>query len=125
MDLTGKELTITDFTQGKTLGTGAFGRVRFVTYNKEPRKYYALKTLKKQAIIKMKQVDHIMSEKAILKTLKHPFIVNMYGSFHDQRFIYMVLEYVIGGEFFTHLRKAGRFDNSQSCFYAACIASIF
>eukprot|EP00419_Tripos_fusus_P088582 CAMPEP_0172854968 /NCGR_PEP_ID=MMETSP1075-20121228/59489_1 /TAXON_ID=2916 /ORGANISM="Ceratium fusus, Strain PA161109" /LENGTH=57 /DNA_ID=CAMNT_0013701757 /DNA_START=44 /DNA_END=214 /DNA_ORIENTATION=+ len=41
----------------KTLGTGAFGRVRFVTHM-ATGKHYALKTLKKAAIIKMKQVDH-------------------------------------------------------------------
>uniref|UniRef100_A0A7S2DXE4 cAMP-dependent protein kinase n=1 Tax=Alexandrium andersonii TaxID=327968 RepID=A0A7S2DXE4_9DINO len=113
-----------DFKLGKTLGTGAFGRVRFVTYAASG-KHYALKTLKKAAIIKMKQVDHIMSEKAILQMLDHPFIVNMWGSFHDDRYVYMVLEYVVGGEFFTHLRKAGRFDNEQSCFYASQIAAIF
>lgn len=124
MDLTGKPLQLSEFTLGKTLGTGAFGRVRFVTY-KATGNFYALKTLKKAAIIKMKQVDHIVSEKAILHTLKHPFIVNMYGSFHDSRFIHMLLEYIVGGEFFTHLRKAGRFDNDQSCFYAAQIAAIF
>eukprot|EP00416_Gambierdiscus_australes_P038958 CAMPEP_0171098982 /NCGR_PEP_ID=MMETSP0766_2-20121228/50035_1 /TAXON_ID=439317 /ORGANISM="Gambierdiscus australes, Strain CAWD 149" /LENGTH=325 /DNA_ID=CAMNT_0011558475 /DNA_START=53 /DNA_END=1030 /DNA_ORIENTATION=+ len=124
MDLSGKSLALTDFVPGKTLGTGAFGRVRFVTF-KNTSQFYALKTLKKAAIIKMKQVDHIVSEKSILVTLKHPFIVNMYGSFHDSRYIHMLLEYIVGGEFFTHLRKAGRFDNDQSCFYAAQIASIF
>ncbi|CAE8618224.1 unnamed protein product [Polarella glacialis] len=124
MDLRDQTLASTDFTQGKTLGTGAFGRVRFVTH-KASGKYYALKTLKKAAIIKMKQVDHIVSEKAILEKLNHPFIVNMYGSFHDARYIFMILEYIVGGEFFTHLRKAGRFENEQSCFYGAQIAAIF
>jgi len=124
MDLSAKSLAVGDFQVGKTLGTGAFGRVRFVTY-KATSNFYALKTLKKASIIKMKQVDHIVSEKSILQTLKHPFIVNMYGSFHDNRYIYMVLEYIIGGEFFTHLRKAGRFDNDASCFFGACVAAIF
>jgi len=119
-----KELTLADFNLGKTLGTGAFGRVRFVTH-KGTNSFYALKTLKKASIIKMKQVDHIVSEKAILQSLQHPFIVNMYGAFHDKRYIHMALEYIVGGEFFTHLRKAGRFDNEQSCFYAAQIAAIF
>jgi serine/threonine protein kinase len=123
-DLTGKSLTVTDFSLGKTLGTGAFGRVRFVTH-KATNNIYALKTLKKASIIKMKQVDHIVSEKSILMQLKHPFIVNMWGSFHDQRYIYMVLEYIVGGEFFTHLRKAGRFENEASMFFGACIAAIF
>eukprot|EP00421_Protoceratium_reticulatum_P017376 CAMPEP_0168380830 /NCGR_PEP_ID=MMETSP0228-20121227/12563_1 /TAXON_ID=133427 /ORGANISM="Protoceratium reticulatum, Strain CCCM 535 (=CCMP 1889)" /LENGTH=327 /DNA_ID=CAMNT_0008393909 /DNA_START=48 /DNA_END=1031 /DNA_ORIENTATION=+ len=124
MDLSDKSLSAAEFVHGKTLGTGAFGRVRFVTY-KPTGQFYALKTLKKAAIIKMKQVDHIVSEKSILVQLKHPFIVNMYGSFHDNRYIHMLLEYIVGGEFFTHLRKAGRFDNDQSCFYAAQIAAIF
>eukprot|EP00434_Breviolum_minutum_P029095 symbB.v1.2.025734.t2/scaffold2517.1/size77087/3 len=96
----------------------------FVTHKGNGR-HYALKTLKKAAIIKMKQVDHIMSEKQILAKLQHPFIVNMFGSFHDPRYIYMVLEYIVGGEFFTHLRKAGRFENEQSLFYAAQITCIF
>eukprot|EP00439_Symbiodinium_sp_Y106_P070075 s2721_g12.t1 len=124
MDLSGEKLSVSDFSLGKTLGTGAFGRVRFVTHKSSGR-HYALKTLKKAAIIKMKQVDHIMSEKQILAKLQHPFIVNMFGSFHDPRYIYMVLEYIVGGEFFTHLRKAGRFDNEQSLFYAAQITCIF
>mmetsp|Transcript_22050 Transcript_22050/g.50380 ORF Transcript_22050/g.50380 Transcript_22050/m.50380 type:complete len:321 (+) Transcript_22050:67-1029(+) len=124
MDLTGQPLNVSDFTLGKTLGTGAFGRVRFVTH-KATGQFYALKTLKKAAVIKMKQVDHLMSEKNILQTLKFPLIVNMYGSFHDQRYVYMVLEYIVGGEFFTHLRKAGHFDNGTACFYAAQITAIF
>lgn len=124
LDLSDKKLCVNDFIAGKTLGTGAFGRVKFVTF-KATSKNYALKTLKKAAIIKMKQVDHIVSEKAILVSLKHPFIVNMYGSFHDPRYIYMLLEYIVGGEFFTHLRKAGRFENDQSMFYASQIAAIF
>lgn len=124
MDLSGKTLLIDEFQLGKTLGTGAFGRVRFVTH-KPSGNHYALKTLKKAAIIKMKQVDHIISEKAILSKLQHPFIVNMFGSFHDSRYIHMCLEYIVGGEFFTHLRKAGRFDNDQSCFYGASITAIF
>jgi serine/threonine protein kinase len=123
-DLNSKTLAVGDFVLGKTLGTGAFGRVRFVTH-KATNNFYALKTLKKASIIKMKQVDHIVSEKNILVTLKHPLIVNMWGSFHDQRYIYMLLEYIVGGEFFTHLRKAGRFDNELSCFYGAQIAAIF
>jgi len=124
LDLCAKALTAADFNLGKTLGTGAFGRVRFVTY-KPNGQHYALKMLKKAAIIKMKQVDHIVSEKNILTQMNHPFIVNMYGSFHDARLIFMVLEYIVGGEFFTHLRKAQRFEDGQSCFYAAQITCIF
>ena len=50
-------------------------------------------------------MDHGAQNLRILAKLQHPFIVNMFGSFHDPRYIYMVLEYIVGGEFFTHLRK--------------------
>merc|ERR1719210_1126426 len=66
-----------------------------------------------------------MSEKQILSEMSHPFIVNLHGTFHDSRYIYMVLEYIVGGEFFTHLRKAGRLENDAAAFYAGQIGSIF
>jgi len=126
MYLRDKVLSVNDFELGKTLGTGSFGRVRFVRYTKGGETdFYALKILKKSAIIRLKQVDHIASEKAILMSLSHPFIVNLFGCFHDSRYLYLLLEYVVGGEFFTHLRKAGRFENETAKFYSAGITLIF
>jgi serine/threonine protein kinase len=122
--LDGKSLSVGSFDIGKTLGTGSFGRVRFVVL-KHNKQHFALTILKKSAIIRLKQVDHIASEKNILQELHHPVIGNMYATFHDQRYLYFLLEYVVGGEFFTHLRKAGRFDNDTSLFYAAQITAIF
>src|SRR5690554_5600484 len=43
----------------------------------------------------------------------------------DVKYLYMVLEYIVGGEFFTHLRKVGRFDATASRFYAGQIATVF
>ena len=48
-----------------------------------------------------------------------------YTAFQDDRNLYMLLEYIIGGEFFSHLRKAGRFPNDTSKFYAAQITLVF
>ncbi len=76
----------------------------------------------------MVKVEHMISEKEILTILSndpHPFIVNLMTSFQDEKYIYMVLEYVIGGEFFTHLRNAGRFDSKTASFYAAHVVLIF
>lgn len=100
--------------------TGTFGRVRLVTYNyKNKPMYFALKMLKKNEIIRLKQVDHIKAEKEILSRIAHPFIVSLYSSFQDDCMLYMLMEYVIGGELFTQLRKVGRFGNDTSRFYAA------
>lgn len=117
-------LSIESFDMGKTVGTGSFGRVRFVT-QKETGNFYALKILKKSAIIKMKQVEHVIQEKNILKMLRHPFTVNLFGLFSCDRYLYLALEYVCGGEFFSHLRKRGRFSNHVARFFAAQITSIF
>lgn len=119
-----RTLVKSDFNLGRTLGTGAFGRVRFVTHISTGQ-HYALKMLKKAVVIKMKQVDHILNERNILQSLDHPFIVNMHGSFHDSMYVFMLLEYVVGGEFYTRLRKVGRLDTNAARFYAAQITSIF
>jgi serine/threonine protein kinase len=81
--------------------------------------------LKKAEIMRLQQVEHIISEKDILRSLSHPFIVNMAGSFQDTSHLFMVLEFIVGGEFFTHLRRAGRFDSNTSRFYGAQIVDIF
>ena len=104
----------------ETLGTGTFGRVRLVQY-KETNKYYALKVLKKQEVVRLKQLEHVMNEKRVLAQISHPFIVHMEAAFQDSRNLYMLLELVIGGELFSHLRKAGRFSNETSRKYAAMI----
>lgn len=113
-----------DFDVGVTLGTGSFGRVRFATH-KATTTQWAIKILKKSEVIRLQQVEHIMSEKTILDQCKHPFIVHLACTFQDKRQLYMVLEYVIGGEFFTHLRNAGRLDTISSRFYSAQVALIF
>jgi len=100
------------------VGTGTFGKVYLVKH-KVTGKYYAMKTLKKTEVVRLKQVEHINSEKSILTAIKHPFIVNLYRSFQDEKYLYMVMEYVIGGELFSHLRRAGRFNNDVTRFFAA------
>mmetsp|Transcript_102295 Transcript_102295/g.292818 ORF Transcript_102295/g.292818 Transcript_102295/m.292818 type:complete len:285 (-) Transcript_102295:3808-4662(-) len=81
--------------------------------------------LKKSEVVRLQQVDHMISERSILIGLNHPFIVNLATTFQDPRYLYMVLEYVQGGELFTHLRKAGRFDHPTAKFYSASVVSIF
>nr|CCA21380.1 cAMPdependent protein kinase catalytic subunit putat [Albugo laibachii Nc14] len=117
-------LDASQFEMGVTLGTGSFGRVRFATH-KSTSTYWAIKILKKAEIIRLQQVEHMLSEKSILLCLDHPFVVNLAGTYQDPKYLYMVLEYIVGGEFFTHLRKAGRFDNNTTKFYASQVVSIF
>ncbi len=113
-----------EFDLGVTLGTGSFGRVRFVTH-KASGSHWAIKILKKSEVIRLQQVEHMIWEKTILEASDHPFIVYLTCTFQDPRHLYMVLEYVVGGEFFTHLRNAGRLDANSAKFYSAQVAVIF
>ncbi|KAJ1974958.1 cAMP-dependent protein kinase catalytic subunit [Dimargaris xerosporica] len=101
-----------------TLGTGTFGRV-YLCRRRNTDEYYAMKILRKAEVVKLKQVEHINSERTILSQVEFPFIVHLYNTFQDQTSLFMLQEYVVGGELFTHLRKAGRFPNDVTRFYAA------
>jgi protein kinase X len=77
------EFYLNDFKILQTLGTGTFGRVRLVKHRDDPDSVepLALKCLKKSAVIKLKQIDHIKSEKKVLASIDHPFIVCLKGTF--------------------------------------------
>lgn len=112
--------TLNDYTVVKTLGTGSFGRVILVQ-EKATAEFRALKVLEKKEILRLKQVEHTINEKNILAAVRFPFIVHMSASFKDNSNVYMVLDYAIGGELFSHLRAEGRFIEPRACMYAAQI----
>lgn len=113
--------TLADFSIRRTLGTGSFGRVHLVQ-SRHNEKFYAVKVLKKYQVVKMKQVEHTNSEKAMLERVRHPFLVNLWGTFQDTKNLYMVMDFVEGGELFSLLRKSQRFPNPVAKFYAAEVA---
>jgi serine/threonine protein kinase len=94
----------------ETLGTGTFGRVKLIRH-KFTGQYFAIKILKKSTIIRLKQVEHISNERELLTLINCDFTVNLYKTFKDEFHLMMILEYVPGGELFSHIRKAGKFPN--------------
>ncbi|CAG8437068.1 10505_t:CDS:10 [Ambispora gerdemannii] len=115
---------LSDFSICRTLGTGSFGRVHLVQ-SKRNSKYYAMKVLKKAEVVRLKQVEHTNNEKRVLEQVNHPFLVNLWGSFQDNANLYMVMDYVVGGELFSVLRKAKRFPDHVAKFYAAEVLLAF
>ncbi|KAG0000005.1 camp-dependent protein kinase catalytic subunit [Entomortierella chlamydospora] len=108
---------LSDFTFSRTIGTGSCGRVHLVqsVYNS---RFYALKVLKKRQIVQSNQVEHVNEEKRVLERIRHPFLVKTWGTFQDLSSLYIVMDYVVGGELFSVLRRMQRFSNSVAKFYA-------
>lgn len=100
-------LTLKSFDVIGTLGTGTFGRVLLVKL-RDPlpnapsashhSNYFALKVLEKAKVVKMKQVEHVKSEKDILAAVRHPFAVNLHATFQDSNCVYLLMEFARGGE---------------------------
>lgn len=102
--------TLTDFIIQRTLGTGSFGRVHLVQ-SRHNLRFYAIKVLKKGQVVKMKQVEHTNDERKMLQKVKHPFLITLWGTFQDNRNLYMVMDFIEGGELFSLLRKSQVFGD--------------
>ncbi|VDQ04883.1 unnamed protein product [Trichobilharzia regenti] len=113
-----------DFERIRTLGRGAFGRVLLVRHI-ETDSFYALKVLSKVEIVKSRQVDNAINEKRILSACNFPFVIRLFYSFKDNSYLYMVMEFVIGGEMFTLLRNMRRFPENMVKFYGAQVVLAF
>lgn len=107
-----------DFRLMKTVGTGTFSRVRIAQYHRT-EEIIVIKIMRKADIVKMRQVEHIKNEKNILSSISHPLLVNLRYTFQDRSNLYLVFDYVPGGELFRMLRTQGQFPLATTRFYAA------
>ncbi len=117
----GEERTTTkDFELLKVLGKGGYGKVfqvRKVTGN-NCGKIFAMKVLKKATIVRnQKDTDHTKAERNILESVKHPFIVDLIYAFQTGGKLYLILDYLSGGELFMHLEREGIFLEDTASFY--------
>jgi tRNA A-37 threonylcarbamoyl transferase component Bud32 len=113
---------LSDFELLKVLGRGAFGKVMQVR-KKDNGKIYAMKILKKRAIIARNQVEHTKAERKILQTLEHPFLMKLRFAFQTKEKLYLILDYVKGGELFFHLKNNRRFSEEVAKLWVAQVAS--
>ena len=97
------------------LGEGTFGRVILYNINGVP---VAVKALKKRPMLELTQLVHVQDEILILKQAKYPFIVQYYSGFQDEECVYLLLEYIQGGEMFSYLRDEGKFDLKRTRLYS-------
>jgi len=77
--------------------------------------------IKKQLILQSNEVEHTNAELKILSQLNHPFLVRLHGAFQTAENLYLVLDFMGGGELFHHLQKQRHFSEKQVLMYAAML----
>lgn len=114
-----KRLTTDDFYPEKIIGIGSFGQVRLVK-KKDSGEIFAMKTMIKSAMVLKNQVSHVRAERNILASKnKTPWLVDLFCSFQDEHNLYLVMEFLPGGDLMGLLIKENVLDEQTTLFYAA------
>uniref|UniRef100_A0A4W5Q7X8 non-specific serine/threonine protein kinase n=1 Tax=Hucho hucho TaxID=62062 RepID=A0A4W5Q7X8_9TELE len=123
-NLTGhvERVGIENFELLKVLGTGAYGKVFLVrkVSGHDAGQLYAMKVLKKATIIqKAKTAEHTRTERQVLEHIRQsPFLVTLHYAFQTDTKLHLILDYVNGGELFTHLVQRVRFKEQEVALYS-------
>jgi serine/threonine protein kinase len=117
-ELYSKTININHFDIVKVIGRGSFGKV-YLVKKKDDEKFYAMKVLKKEAISSPSQRLHTIAERKILQEIDSKFVVKLHYAFQNPDKLYFVMDFLNGGEMFTHLRKNVKFSEKRARFYAA------
>uniref|UniRef100_A0A182JDZ3 Serine/threonine-protein kinase greatwall n=1 Tax=Anopheles atroparvus TaxID=41427 RepID=A0A182JDZ3_ANOAO len=116
--------TIKDFSILKPISRGAFGKV-FLGYKKsDQKKLYAIKVMQKTEMINKNMVSQVITERNALALSRSPFCVTLFYSLQTLSSVYLVMEYMVGGDLKSLLTMYGFFDEPTARFYAAeiCLA---
>ena len=116
-------LKLGDYQIGETIKILPLGRVK-IAKNKHTNENILIKILKKSTIINTKQTQHIFNEINLFSTISHPWISNFKGANHDEKYVYIGLEFIPGGELFSLLKKEKSFSLDRTTFYAGQIVYI-
>ena len=119
-----KQITTADFESLAVIGRGAFGEVRLVRSKPrrdEPVQIYALKSMKKEMMILKNQVGHVRAEREALSkaSSENKWLTSLYYSFVDESHLYMVMEFLPGGDLMSLLIKEDTFSESVTRFFMA------
>eukprot|EP00755_Sulcionema_specki_P006248 Sspe_Gene.34935::Locus_16962_Transcript_3_3_Confidence_0.500_Length_1713::g.34935::m.34935 len=119
-----KKLCLNDFELLTVIGKGAFGEVRLCRKISRPEKVMAMKKLHKQQMLNRNQVEHVRAERDVLvqsrmAATNNPWVTELYYSFQDKDYLYLVMEYLPGGDLMTWLIKYDVFEENVAQFYIA------
>lgn len=111
-------IDINNFEHIKQVGQGSYARVFLVRKN-DTNEYYAMKVLKKNKIFDERSKERVLTERNIIKSVNHPFIVKLHYSFQTDDKLYFILDFLNGGDLFEHISRSGKFKEKRAKFYAA------
>lgn len=113
-----KNVNIDSFNIMSVIGKGSYGKV-FMVEHKETGQIYAMKVLKKTAIIDERGKDRVRAERDIIMNIRHPYIVSLHYSFQTEKKLYFILDFLNGGDLYTHIVTYGKFKEKRARFYTA------
>ncbi|KAM0963285.1 hypothetical protein ACFX13_022712 [Malus domestica] len=105
-----------DFEPLTMIGKGAFGEVR-ICREKATGHVYAMKKLKKSEMLRRGQVEHVKAERNLLAEVESNCIVKLYCSFQDEEYLYLIMEYLPGGDMMTLLMRKDTLTEDEARFY--------
>ena len=116
-------VSVHHFDQLSVLGKGGFGKVLLVR-KCDTKEQFAMKILLKSFIIEKQEVEHTKVERDILKEVDHPFLVKLHYAFQTPTKLYLIVDFVSGGELYFHLRNRGKqgFTDTETQFFLAELA---
>ncbi|KAF8938132.1 hypothetical protein BGZ47_008731 [Haplosporangium gracile] len=115
------EIELSHFHLLRSVGKGAFGKVRVVQH-KRTKAIYALKYINKAKCIRMRAVENIIQERRLLEEVEFSLICNLRYAFQDDENLFMVLDLMLGGDLRFHLERAGPMREDVVRFYVAELA---
>ncbi|KAL3586788.1 hypothetical protein D5086_013655 [Populus alba] len=118
MRLKRHKICVDDFELLTIIGRGAFGEVRLCR-EKKSGNIYAMKKLKKSEMLKRGQVEHVRAERNLLAEVASHCIVKLYYSFQDAEYLYLIMEYLPGGDMMTLLIREDTLTENVAKFYIA------
>ena len=113
-----KRPSVFDYEPIKIIGKGAFGEVRVVR-NKHTGEIFAMKKMDKSEMVCKNQMMHVKTERDILTSISNPWVVDLHLSFQDDLNLYLIMEYLAGGDLMTLLIRRNILTEAETRFYIA------
>lgn len=111
-------VSLEDFDILRLVGKGAYGKVHQVR-KKDTGKIFAMKVMRKEMLIQTNNVSYTMTERNILRNIRHPFIAQLYYAFQTKGKVYLVMEFLNGGQMLYHMRQQAMLSEEHVRIYAA------